>query len=668
MFSNMNSHHLQPRPAATSTESTQHSSVGLTKKDSDGAYDLEKRYQMALQEAPPPKRRSQIDEHAHARSKLLSSWMKPERVLILATLAAVGLLTFAFDSLPGRQALTADSPVSRDEQTRLRMMQKAVKIMSREEVSTVKELKELRQQEVQDRISINQLQAQVEQLERTLREMHDDADASASSGAAKLAATVQASNSVPLVPAVLRGRGSNQTGVLPPEMREFALFDENGCSSGQLWNAHLQECEFMRSVPRLETITPKELEYYFNIGRPVIIKDLASQWRALSEWTPEKLKERFGDVTVNVQLGRSKRKDFETAQDLLRRDMPFAEFIDKSNADATPNDIYLTANNNLLHKPQMQGLFSDMQPFFPGFLYKDGPQTHFWYGAKSVVTPLHFDVVTLFHTHVRGRKLWHFWPPEDTPYMYHSANVYSSVDAYNVDHKKFPLFSKAHMFTETIGPGETIFLPTGWWHTVDNLDTPTITVSITSWVQQFLKYEYRLRKKWPMKTPRAPGPALPGEVTPKNFHISSWMRNIARSHQQHARGLPMTRLDWSDARRDDPDEFRAILKKYSEDNAERAQTILYMLMDPECSGLVFEWQAWIVENLGLNNAATGMVQVLGRDANPPALVAVRDMFKNCLARGPTIFEAEELELMAPKHDALMQRIRDNQRRLGKKIN
>jgi len=91
-------------------------------------------------------------------------------------------------------------------------------------------------------------------------------------------------------------------------------------------------------------------------------------------------------------------------------------------------------------------------------------------------------------------------------------------------------------------------------------------------------------------------------------------------------------------------------------------------MDPECSGLVFEWQAWIVENLGLNNAATGMVQVLGRDANPPALVAVRDMFKNCLARGPTIFEAEELELMAPKHDALMQRIRDNQRRLGKKIN
>lgn len=58
-----------------------------------------------------------------------------------------------------------------DEQTRLRMMQKAVKIMSREEVSTVKELKELRQQEVQDRISINQLQAQVEQLERTLREV-----------------------------------------------------------------------------------------------------------------------------------------------------------------------------------------------------------------------------------------------------------------------------------------------------------------------------------------------------------------------------------------------------------------------------------------------------------------------------------------------------------------
>lgn len=88
---------------------------GLRESSLDLAYFLKQGWKVldVVSAAPPPKRRSQIDEHAHARSKLLSSWMKPERVLILATLAAVGLLTFAFDSLPGRQALTADSPVSR---------------------------------------------------------------------------------------------------------------------------------------------------------------------------------------------------------------------------------------------------------------------------------------------------------------------------------------------------------------------------------------------------------------------------------------------------------------------------------------------------------------------------------------------------------------------------
>ena len=74
------------------------------------------------------------------------------------------------------------------------------------------------------------------------------------------------------------------------------------------------------------------------------------------------------------------------------------------------------------------------------------------------------------------------WPPEMGPYLYHREKVYSDVDTYNPDHDKFPLYKHAHVIDVLVGPGETLFVPTGWWHTVDILETPTSSVSATSWV------------------------------------------------------------------------------------------------------------------------------------------------------------------------------------------
>ena len=87
----------------------------------------------------------------------------------------------------------------------------------------------------------------------------------------------------------------------------------------QRWNG--ESCEWMMKLERRATVTPAELEEYFRIGRAVILTNFTDDWKAFENWTPEKLKARYGDEMVNVQKGRSKRKDFETAQHLLRRDM-----------------------------------------------------------------------------------------------------------------------------------------------------------------------------------------------------------------------------------------------------------------------------------------------------------------------------------------------------------
>mmetsp|Transcript_17235 Transcript_17235/g.23809 ORF Transcript_17235/g.23809 Transcript_17235/m.23809 type:complete len:658 (-) Transcript_17235:214-2187(-) len=601
--------------------------------------------------------------------------LAPERLLAILSLCAISFVTFAFVSLPKLDTSQSQVPKSFSQslpfadESRIALLESELKVLSREEAEMLVEMRRLREKQEDESQELFRTRADLKRTQQLLLEGGGGVSSSSKSALAGLrGSSSSSSNSDP------HQNVGSAKGVLTAAMRQKALFDEHGCSSGQLWDQAQGHCAWMTSIPRLPSITPDELDYYFNIGRPFIVKDMSgsmTEWKASRDWTPEKLKARYGNATVNVQMGRSTRPDFETAQHLLRVDMPFKDFIDKSIADEKPNDLYLTANNNLLHRREMQGMMKDMEPFFPGFLYVDPQQTHFWLGAKSVKTPLHYDPITLFHIHVKGRKLWKFWPPEMEPLMYHTPAVYSKVDAYSPDLKKFPEFAKAHSFYDTIEEGETIFLPTGWWHTVDCLDTPTITVSVTSFVGKFHKFENKLRAKWPMMQPNQPdaqrnGPALPGQQTPKTFDIHQWMVTIATKHLQHEGGVPITYLDWSDTNRDNPEDFRDVIRRYSEEEAvDRHETVVYLLLNPMCSNLVFDWQAWVIENLGLKNSLSSILEGLGREANPPALLVLRDMFKKCLPRGTEIFGSKELDAMKKQHNDVMTTIRANQEKLRK---
>ena len=62
--------------------------------------------------------------------------------------------------------------------------------------------------------------------------------------------------------------------------------------------------------------------------------------------------------------------------------MTFSSFIDQVVENKVPNDLYLTANNNLLHRKEMRGILNDMDPFYPGFLWVDPTQVRSPRGAQ----------------------------------------------------------------------------------------------------------------------------------------------------------------------------------------------------------------------------------------------------------------------------------------------
>jgi len=76
----------------------------------------------------------------------------------------------------------------------------------------------------------------------------------------------------------------------------------------------------------------------------------------------------------------------------------------------------------------------------------------------------------LFHTQVVGRKRWRFVSPLQTPLLYNHFQVYSDVDLDAVDLRRHPDFAGVKVLDVVVEPGETMFLPLGWWHQVSSLD------------------------------------------------------------------------------------------------------------------------------------------------------------------------------------------------------
>jgi ribosomal protein L16 Arg81 hydroxylase len=89
------------------------------------------------------------------------------------------------------------------------------------------------------------------------------------------------------------------------------------------------------------------------------------------------------------------------------------------------------------------------------------------------LSALHRD---FWHTHaylaqIKGRKRAILFSPKDSDFLYSGQ-----VDPEQPDFERFPLFDYATAYECVIGPGDTLLIPSKWWHYVRGLEK-SITVS-----------------------------------------------------------------------------------------------------------------------------------------------------------------------------------------------
>jgi histone arginine demethylase JMJD6 len=212
--------------------------------------------------------------------------------------------------------------------------------------------------------------------------------------------------------------------------------------------------------------------------RPLVVLGAIDHWPALGKWTPEFFKQSQGSLQVTVDgqlwsLGELMDRVLASTPDRpapYLRNQLISQWPPELAADITPMPA-CTRPNFLDSK-----LFPSRSPLTYVEAYIGGA------GAKFPV--LHFDNL---HTHaflmqVYGKKEYLVLPPDQTEFLYPLADIpnKSSIpDIERVDPAKFPLCARAQGVRFELHPGETLFVPAGWWHTARIL-SPSITVSINA--------------------------------------------------------------------------------------------------------------------------------------------------------------------------------------------
>lgn len=239
-------------------------------------------------------------------------------------------------------------------------------------------------------------------------------------------------------------------------------------------------CKEIPSIPA--PIFSDFIKDYYSQHRPVILKKGVEHWPALHKWTPEYFATQFGQHLVEVQMNRNKDEQFERHSPLLKQTMKMSEFVSKVMSVKASNDFYMTANNATNSHQMLQELFLDIGDFADGYsnLALKDERSFLWFGPKGTFTPLHHDLTNNMLVQIYGRKKVTLIPALQVPHLYNDHWVFSELnDANEIDFKKYPLARSITPVECILNAGEALFIPIGWWHSVESLDV-SMSISFTN--------------------------------------------------------------------------------------------------------------------------------------------------------------------------------------------
>ncbi len=232
----------------------------------------------------------------------------------------------------------------------------------------------------------------------------------------------------------------------------------------------------LTTVDRVEIISPDVFKKsYFDPLRPLVISDLAKNWPAYKKWNWDFFKALVGSMEVGVY--NNVRSDAYTPINTADKYMRFSDYIDMIRQGPSEWRIFLF--NIFEHAPSLIQDFCWPEQYTKGFVKK---YPMLFTGGQGSVTHMHFDIDLshIFHTQFIGRKRILLFPHEEQHKLYRKpwevlcmVNFEKYYDNKNnkLEYDRFPALRLAKGYELILGHGETLFMPAGYWHHMEYIES-----------------------------------------------------------------------------------------------------------------------------------------------------------------------------------------------------
>ncbi len=227
----------------------------------------------------------------------------------------------------------------------------------------------------------------------------------------------------------------------------------------------------MRPPLPIARISPPSVEEFYRVhvrgSRPAILTGLVDDWPALRRWSLDYFDRQFGEVNAAAYPLKGGECDVSVNRGSALDNIPVRDsvasvargLVDGGLALASLVDVFPDALRDDYASPAYcaNGKF---------------PSSRLFIGPAGTLSPLHQDLPENLYVLVKGRKRLTLFAPRDYVYPLRFSKMpnHAHVDPEKPDYERCPKFRDAQPYVVELVAGETLFIPSLWWHHLRNLE------------------------------------------------------------------------------------------------------------------------------------------------------------------------------------------------------